>query len=169
MDDKITKRLTLANYFKNTKKKLVKSDFLGKGGQGSVYKFCSDKNKCMAIKKMYLNEKESKYVNNPYDRKALKYSNYIELTSMKLINEIIKQKICPNFILNYSFKYKEREGICNDLYPYTSYFYNEYINNSQIYTEWVKEIHSIEEWTNAYFQIICCFFLNILCYWLWGR
>ena len=146
-----TKRLEKDQDFKFLNKKNI----LGEGGQGKVYRYCLSKpsKNCTAVKKIYLKEKQSKYVEDPYDKRALRESIFIELASMKLTNEIILQKICPNFILNYYWIYKERSGICDDIYPISSYFFNEFIDNSDIYTEWVKRHHSIDEWYNAYFQI----------------
>lgn len=178
MDVHIKERKKLYDFFKKSVDKnsdnplevLVKKNVLGKGGQGVVYKYClskssqsgvnksrSDVNKsrsyCTAVKKMYLDTKVSKYIKDIYNEKAYKEGLYIELSSMQLMNQLILQKICPNYILNYNFSYKERDGICNDIYPYTMYFYNEFIDNSEVYTEWVKRVHKIEMWYNAYFQI----------------
>ena len=166
MDVNIKKRKKLYDFFKKSIDKnldmnldplesLIKKNVLGKGGQGVVYKYCLSKpsSYCTAVKKMYLDTKVSKYIKDIYNEKAYKEGLYIELSSMQLTNQLILQKICPNYILNYHFSYKERDGICNDIYPYTMYFYNEFIDNSEVYTEWVKKVHKIEMWYNAYFQI----------------
>ena len=83
----------------------------------------------------------------------MKYGVFIELLSNQLINELILQSISPHFILHYTHNFEERWGICTDIYPYKSYFYNEFIENSESYTEWVKKEHSIDVWYNAFFQI----------------
>lgn len=158
----IKQRKELFTFFKKTLKKkdpfqiLTKKNVLGKGGQGTVYRYCLSKNKsyCTAVKKIYLDTNLSKYINDIYNKKAYKEGLYIELSCMQLTNQLILQKICPNYILNYHFSYKERDGICDDIYPYTMYFYNEVIDNSEVYTDWVKKFHKIELWYNAYFQII---------------
>lgn len=160
MDFSVKKRKVLYNYFKKMLKdkdpftKVKKIDVLGEGGQGKVYRYClQNLKKCVAVKKMYLNNKEGKYLKDIYNKNAYKESVYIELLAMKLVNELIIQKVCPNYILNYDFLYKDRDGICSDIYPYTMYFFNEYIEGAELYTDWVKRHHSIEEWYNAYFQI----------------
>lgn len=135
---------------------LQKQSELGRGGQGKVYSYCNKKNKkqCIAVKKIYIESQQSKYLNNPFNKRALLHSTFIELASMKLINEIILSNVCPNFILHYAWRTKSRSGICDDLYPNVVYFFNEYINNSQTFTEWVKNVISQEELYNAYFQIL---------------
>jgi serine/threonine protein kinase len=133
-----------------------KEKVLGEGNQGKVYQYCR-KNKCsnngIAVKKMYLDWKEGKFVEDMYNPKALKYGIFIELASNQLINELVLQEISPNFILHYTNEFEERWGICAETYPYKSYFYNEFINNSETYTDWVTKEHSIHLWYNAFFQI----------------
>jgi hypothetical protein len=160
MNVNIKSRKGLYKYFKGILRKdgmasLTKGVVLGKGGQGKVYRYClSNSSKyCMAVKKMYLDDKESKYLKDIYSDNAYKQSVYIELSSMQLINELVLQNVCPNYILNYDFMYKERDGICDDIYPHTMYYFNEFIDGAEIYTDWVKENHTIKEWYNAYFQI----------------
>lgn len=161
MNVNIKNRKSLYKYFKGMLSKngmvsLSKGSMLGKGGQGEVYKYCEDnknKNSCIAVKKTYLNNKKSKYINNIFNVDAYKEGVYIELASMQLTNELILQNVCPNYILNYDYMFKGREGICDDIYPYKMYYFNEYISGAETYTEWVKKFHKIEEWYNAYFQI----------------
>lgn len=157
MDNSLHNRIIMAKKMmkKNLdKNKLKKVQFLGQGYQGTVYKYCTINCTPIAIKKIYLDEKESKYITDQLNKKALKYGNYIELASAKLINQILLQNISPNFIFNYSNNYIERNGICSDIYPYSSYHYNEFIGDSETYTEWVQKQHSIALWYNAYFQIV---------------
>lgn len=161
MNVSVKKRKELYDFFKKKLKTsdpfvfLNKKDVLGKGGQGKVYRYCLSKPSkyCMAVKKMYLDNKESKDLKDIYSDNAYKQSVYIELSSMQLVNELILQKVCPNYILNYDFMYKERDGICDDIYPHTMYYFNEFIDGAEIYTDWVKKNHTIKEWYNAYFQI----------------
>jgi hypothetical protein len=162
MENNVVKRKVLFNKFvkalsKNKKINLVKTNLLGRGYQGVVYKYC-DKELCTAVKKMYLENRQVRYLKKPYTIQALKYENFIEIASMKLTNELVLQKICPNFILNYHSEYTPRDGICNDIYPYSSKYYNEYIDNVELYTEWVKKTHTISQWYNAYFQITIAIF-----------
>jgi len=156
MENSISKRKKLykkfTKGFNNNKINLIKIKLLGSGYQGVVYNYC-DKNICSAVKKMYLESKQVKHLKKPYTIHALKYENFIEIASMKLTNQLVLQKICPNFVLNYYSEYKKRIGACNDLYPYSTKYYNEYIDNSETYTEWVQKVHTIYQWYNAYFQI----------------
>jgi hypothetical protein len=131
---------------------LKKKDLLGKGYQGIVYNYCDKKN-CVAVKKVFLENKQARYLKNPFSIPALKYENFIELASMKLTNPIVLQKICPHFILHYKSTIKKREAPCEDEYPYSSKYYNEYIDGGITYTKWVKQMHTKNEWYNAYFQI----------------
>lgn len=134
----------------------TKEDVLGEGNQGKVYKYCKKK-KCanseIAVKKMYLDYKEGKYTEDMYNAKALRYGIYIELASNQLINELILQRVSPNFILHYTHNFQERDSVCSETYPYKSYFYNEFINNAESYTEWASHTNSMHLWYNALFQI----------------
>lgn len=156
-------RIKLYKYYKKLldnaedKKALFnKEKVLGEGYQGKVYQYCKKthcNNNGIAVKKMYLDWKEGKYVEDIYNPKALKYGAFIELASNHLINELVLQEISPNFILHYTHDFEERWSICAETYPYKSYFYNEFINDSETYTEWVTREHSIHLWYNAFFQI----------------
>ena len=155
MENTIKKRIVLFKKFIKilvNKKNLKKSTLLGEGGVGIVFSFC-DKKLCCAVKKSYLEKKEYKHIDFPFTKLALKHQCFIELVAMKLTNELVLQNICPNFILNYDYEFTERVGICTDIYKFSSKLYNEYLDNIDIYTEWVKETHTIQQWYNAYFQI----------------
>lgn len=158
MEFTILKRKEKLDFFKIFNFSLLKkTNVLGEGGQGKVYKMCVSEgrsSKCIAVKKFYLEKKDSKYLETPFNIKSFSYANFIELASSKLINQLILQKICPNYILNYDWSYKERSGICDDIYPYTVFHYNEIIEDSLLYTDWVKQKNTLNEFYNAYFQII---------------
>jgi hypothetical protein len=156
----VTFRSTLYDRFKNDQNHLQKGRLLGEGYQGVVHSYCDNDNLCVAVKKMYLETRQAKFLKTPYSLPALKYENFIELAAMKLINQVVLQKVCPHFVLNYRSSYKSRSKSkpCDEEYPYSSKFYNEYINDSETFTEWVKRDHSIIEWYNAYFQIIVALF-----------
>jgi hypothetical protein len=145
----------LKNFTHAEQKYFVKESVIGEGYQGKVYKYCkTDKCESIAVKKIYLDKKQSKFVNNYLDKKALKYGVFIELAAARLTNQLLLQKISPNFVFNYISSFSERTGICNDRYPYSSYYYNEFIQNSETYDNWVYNKHSSNEWYNVYFQII---------------
>lgn len=162
MENSVTRRKVLFNKFVrgltgNKKINLIKTNLLGRGYQGVVYKYC-DKKSCVAVKKLYLENRQARYLKNPYSIQALKYENFIEIASMKLTNPLVLQKICPHFILNYHSESKPRDGACNNIYKYSSKYYNEYIDNVKLYTEWVQKQHTISQWYNAYFQITVAIF-----------
>jgi len=158
MNINIKKRKEIFNKFQDNFDYTVlqKQTELGRGGQGKVYSYCKkdDDQKCVAVKKIYIEEQQSKYLSDPLGKRSLLHSTFIELAAMKVINQLILSKVCPNFILHYTWRFKSRSGICDDIYPNVAYFFNEYISDSQTFTEWVKSDHGIEELYNAYFQII---------------
>lgn len=166
----LIKRVGLFNYYeklfnenKDIEKKNLfnKKSVLGQGGQGKVYQYCTKdicEEKKIAIKKFYLEKKESKYINTIFNKKALTFGIYIEISANQLLNQLILQSISPNFVLNYGYDFQERTGICNDIYPYSGFNYNEFINNSETYTDWVKKEHPTDLWYNSYFQIITALF-----------
>jgi hypothetical protein len=157
---KLLDRIKIYKKIKDTDVNIEKKDILGQGWQGTVYKYIEKRiNIGLAVKKIYLNKKQSKYINDPFNSSALKYGNYIELLSHKLINEVLLQKISQNFIFNYNNDYNERHGVCSDIYPHKAIFYNELIKDAIIYEDWVEKEHSLNLWFNAYFQIISSLFI----------
>ena len=130
-----------------------KQEYVGRGGQGAVYKYCNKK-MCIAVKKSYLDNEESEFIKTPYSKNALKEGHFIEMAVSKLMNQIILQNISPHFVLSFMNDYKERDGICNEKYPYAGYHYIQYIDNSITWDKWVSKKHPIEHWYNAYFQIM---------------
>lgn len=147
----------LKNFTHSDQKHFVKDSVIGEGYQGKVYKYIrckTDTCQTIAIKKIYLDNKQSKFVDNYLDKKALKYGVFIELAAARLTNQLLIQNISPNFAFNYVSSFSERTGICNDIYPYSSYYYNEFIKDSYTYDNWAGETHLVEEWYNVYFQII---------------
>jgi len=138
----------------NKKYSLHKTKLLGEGVQGKVFQFCTNSNKiCIAIKKMYLDKKTSKYVKNIHAPRALLHEEFIELAANQLTNQLVLQKVSPHFPLNYAYEFKNRTGVCDDSYPYKSYYYNEFISNSQTLNEWIKTNRSSTLWYNGFFQI----------------
>jgi len=145
----------LKNFTHSDQKHFVKASVIGEGYQGKVYKYSkTETDDSIAVKKIYLDKKQSKFVNNYLDKKALKHGVFIELAAARLTNQLLLQNVSPNFVFNYVSCFSERTGICNDRYPYSSYYYNEFIQISETYDDWVYKKHSSNEWYNVYFQII---------------
>jgi hypothetical protein len=162
MESNIKSRKTVYTYFINKVKhsnihlkyQLVKNHILGSGWQGTVYKYCNDTH-CLAIKKLYLDKKQAKYIDDIYNKRALKFGPYIEYVSGKLLNQLVLQNICPHFVLNYNQTTKERTNdICNDIYPYSMLHYNELINDGVLFSDWISKSHAIIYHYNIYFQIM---------------
>lgn len=137
----------------STQKSLEKNKYIASGAHGNIYKYCLSNSKCLVVKKSYIDKRESKHINNQFDIKAFKHNVFIEYASMQLTNQLVLQKICPNFGLNYNHIVKERIGVCSDEYPYKSLLYNELIDGES-YDKWVRKEHSTKEFYNAYFQIM---------------
>jgi hypothetical protein len=138
----------------NKKYSLHKTKLLGEGVQGKVFQFCTNSNKiCIAVKKMYINKKISKYIKKLYTPSALSHEQFIELAANQLTNQLVLQKISPHFPLNYTFEFKKRTGVCDESYPYKSYYYNEFISNSKTLNEWLRTNRTNALWYNAFFQI----------------
>ena len=164
--DKLSDRIIVYKNYKKLLKNVThenqisfkKQSVIGEGYQGKVYKYCKVNTHCenesIAIKKIYLNTKQSKFVDNYLDKKALKHGVFIELAASRLTNQILAQQISPNFVFNYISSFSERTGICSDRYPYASYYYNEFVKDSYTYDNWAYRVHSKKEWYNVYFQII---------------
>jgi len=76
---------------------------------------------------------------------AFTNASLIEIISQTLTNQLIIQRICPHFSLNYYWDYDEPTKTINN--------FGEYANGGDFYT-WAKAEHSSELWYNALFQIM---------------
>lgn len=77
-----------------------------------------------------------------YSKRAFTKPSLVEVLSLTLTNQLVSQKICPHFVLNYYWEYKSN----------TIRLYNEYATYGDFKT-WSKKQHSAEVWMNALFQI----------------
>lgn len=134
---------------------------LGEGVQGTVYKSglvrSSKKNSenTFVIKATNITKGEYNLHNNPFSKKALVKQPYIEIISSLLTNELVLQKICPHFNLNYNYLILDN---CNEktrvsTKKYCTLQFNEYINNGT-FADWISKRRSVEMLTNAFFQIL---------------
>lgn len=166
MDFNIKKRQKLYSSFDINDINLKKISILGKGANGVVYKFCKVSNIgkvtkiCTAVKSFNLTKDDIKFLKDPFNKKAYNIisdienpGNYIELTSNILTNELILQNICPNFILHYDYDY-DINNKCTKKTSCIISHYNEYIDKVTSYREWISQEHSLNEFYNAYFQIL---------------
>ena len=148
---------------------LIKGDRLGKGEQGVVYKGTilipndqkkSKKRLDLVIKKAYIEKKESKGAQSGKDsdlfsKASLKFEPYIEIVATSLVTELVKQKICPNFVMTYGYEFKSRDTVCKKEYPVKSILYNEWVPGVELFDTFCQnENIPIEVWFNAYFQIL---------------
>lgn len=78
-----------------------------------------------------------------YSKSAFDKPSLIEVITLTLTNQLVFQKICPHFNINYDWNYESS----------TIRLYNEYAIYGD-FTNWVKGNHSHEVWLNALFQIM---------------
>lgn len=78
------------------------------------------------------------------DKESFKNPIFIEIISNTLTNQLILQKICPHFAMNYYWDFISTSKLVTC---------NEYAT-SQDFESWAKKSHSIDLWFNAFFQII---------------
>lgn len=78
-----------------------------------------------------------------YSDKAFNKPSLIEVISLTLTNQLVFQKICPHFNLNYDWNYEKS----------TIRLYNEYATRGD-FKNWARGNHSYEVWLNALFQIM---------------
>jgi serine/threonine protein kinase len=146
------------NIYKKYNKMVItsfkKKSVLGEGEQGKVYKYCEQDNFCIAVKKVYVEEESSKHINKIHSKQALKDTLFVELFVNKLVNKVLLEGASPNFVFFYNNHFEERSGVCYEDYPYSSYFYNEYINDSESFASWVYKKRSLKMLYNAFFQIV---------------
>lgn len=75
--------------------------------------------------------------------KNTSYPSLIEIISFTLTNQLVFQKICPHFVLNYYWEYKNNQFI----------HYNEFINYDTL-QNWAKESRAEHEWVNILLQVL---------------
>jgi len=80
-----------------------------------------------------------------YSEKYYNENSLIELIAQTLTNQLIFQKICPNFSLNYYWEYNSTNKTISS--------YNEFAN-SESFHSWAKKKHNDDLWFNALFQIM---------------
>ena len=131
---------------------------LGEGVQGVVYKAKPKKSKNLeeiVIKRSNMDEDEYKYKDKMYSKRALKLQPYIELACLTLVNQLVLQRICPNFTLNY---YNEILNTCTkdpkiSNRRHCTLQYNEFVNYGT-FEDWASKTHDEDQWYNAIFQIL---------------
>lgn len=96
-----------------------------------------------AITKYELNVTPEEIYNLFYSNKSFNKPSLIEIISCTLTNQLVFQKICPNFAINYYWDYNNN----------TIRLYNEYINCDN-FDNWSKKKYSNEIWFNLLFQIM---------------
>lgn len=132
---------------------------LGEGAQGIVFKstFKTPKQKFpknLVVKRTLLTKNTFKLKSNLFSSKALKTESYIEIVSSMLVNQLILQKICPNYTLNYDADILDnctKEKI--SYRKYCTVQYNEFCNYGN-FSQWITKHRGINLWCNALFQIM---------------
>jgi serine/threonine protein kinase len=164
--DRVRKYNTVRNLLDGeTKYLVVKDSLLGKGEQGTVYKgqiVTNTKKKVdVVIKKIYVDRSESSPAKKDdiYSKKALTIEGFIEISACTLVTELVKQKICPNFVMTYGYNVMERGGICKEEFPYKIFLYNEWIPELKMFSDFCDDkSHDSNEWFNGYFQILAAIY-----------
>ncbi len=105
-----------------------KNIFIGKGGQGSIYKLESEK--CGGI------------VLKTYHKKTNQKEIYREINILDRVKNLIEKDICPHFLYYYDFFKKD-----NDINILMEYADGDL-------EKWIKNYHSDDEWKNMIFQFI---------------
>jgi hypothetical protein len=133
-------------------------NLIGQGVQGKVYKCILKKEYrnekypklfTLVIKNTELDKPEIRNVDDIFSKKALRKSPFIENASNLLANELVKQKICPNFVLSYYSQYSTK---CVDKKKDCMLYFNEFVNNGT-FQDWYSIPRTSKEWFNALFQI----------------
>lgn len=114
------------------KQHINKKTFIGKGGQGTVFKIESPK--CGGI------------VLKTYHKKTNQSEIYKEVNILDRVKKIIDEDICPHFMYYYDFfKSNEKDDMMLNILM-------EYADGDL--EKWVKTEHTTEEWKNLLFQFI---------------
>lgn len=159
---------SIVSFIKKEKNDSVRSSFrigkkLGEGVQGIVYK-AHLKNKQkeenpIVLKRSTISNDEYLLKNKMFSKKTLQLPPYIELACLTLVSELVLQRICPNFTLNY---HNEILNTCNkepsiSRRKHCTIQYNEYVNYGT-FEDWASKTHKQELWYNAIFQILAALY-----------
>jgi hypothetical protein len=109
-------------------------NLIGEGQQAQVYEKCLTKDRCIAVKNLYLSPKESKLIanNKLVSTKALHYLFPIEYASKRLTNSLLFGGICPHFVLNIGTSFSNRKNkVCGKKFPLKAVFYDELVVDNQ--------------------------------------
>lgn len=142
---------------------LFDSNILSSGIEGKIYKstfkFPNYGQMIIIIKSVnLLSIKESKIISPKVlkstsdelyemfkSKKEYNKNSLIELLAQTMTNQLIFQKICPHFTLNYYWEFDSNSKIMAS--------FNEYAN-AESFHSWAQKLHSDDIWFNLLFQII---------------
>lgn len=134
---------------------------LGEGVQGIVYKAKPKLNnlKDIVLKRSNISQLEYDFKDKMYSKSALKLPPYIELACLNLVNQLILQRICPNYTLHY---YSEILNTCTkepkiSHKKHCTLQYNEFVNYGT-FEDWASKNHKEDLWYNAIFQILAALY-----------
>ena len=163
-------QLKYQNIYKTPQSLFTRKKQISRGTEGVVYKTQFDykiksnslkhtraSNNYFVVKALYLKKiKDRKSIDKSilytqsekikkifYSKHSFNKPSLIELVSLQLTNQLVLQKICPHYILNYDWDYDK--NVIRQ--------YNEYATSDNFYN-WTKQNHNDELWLNALFQIM---------------
>lgn len=159
-----SRKLRLVNFMENFQKLILdKKTFIRReissGVEGVVYK-SELKHTQFVVKVMNLDEiRDDKAIfleilkRTPEELYKLFHTEiifnkptFIEIVAQTLVNQLVLQKICPNFVLNYYWRFKLNDSLILESF-------NEYINCCT-FEEWTEKLRDIDIWINGLFQIM---------------
>jgi RIO-like serine/threonine protein kinase len=130
---------------------------IGRGVNGKVYA-AKVGGIPLVIKASKVSSYQMRFVDKQYSQRALGQDTFIEQAAGKLINELVLQKICPHYPLQYA------SVINNECKPYFKsqkrclLQYHEYIKGVSL-ENWAKRHSpSVKKWYNAFFQIMAALY-----------
>jgi len=151
--------------------KLYPGEKIAQGAEGTVYLSHTKHIQNLIIKDIDLNaifvkkglnknilNKNPLQIYELFDKikKNFNMPSLIETICYTLTNQLVFQKICPHFGLNYYWEYTSDK--VNNKTNNKIIYYNEYANYSTFF-DWAKVQRSQEEWMNLLVQII----ISIIC------
>jgi hypothetical protein len=95
------------------------------------------------ISKQMLDATPSKVYRLFLSERAFNKPSLVEIIAGTLVNQLVLQGVCPNFVMNYFWEYEDNKLLT----------YNEFASGGDLH-KWAQQDHSVEEWFNLFFQVV---------------